>query len=472
MLERIPQRYWLPLTLAAWTALVLLTGQIRSDNFGLDEGAARALLLTWTLAEQITNPIALMGAPDLRALIYLPMGIYWPGSLLALKVYTLILAFIGIWALMRWSQSHKESESALIATGLLLVSPFLFKNINAAATGPYLLLAFGLSWWVDQAYRASTRPLGAWYFVQMLIAAVAISLHPAGLALPIALLWHWRHNPTDQRRQKLIYAGVAAVFIIMLSTQLGWVNLNWFKNPMQALNYATLHLSMDEPLTAGYFLGFILLGVFALVAWSDRDFIKRDFLTTQLFSASVLGLLAADIGWTLILWSYLLYRGLPQLIRLHARIPANNFLGQRGLVMVLIFILATLFMRADRLESTALSEGITNVEDELIQSLAEKYKDKETLQLRIASQWPARTMLITRRDTFRLPPEVSDGTKLAQITQGLTHIVFNHNDPLNAHLSRNIAELGNKMKTLAIQPGGVIIEVSEPVDKGTTSSPQ
>ena len=56
----------------------------------------------------------------------------------------------------------------------------------------------------------------------MLLIAAVVSLHPAGLAYPLALLWEWRKNPLDARHQRYVYVGigVSVTFILLLSSAL------------------------------------------------------------------------------------------------------------------------------------------------------------------------------------------------------------------------------------------------------------
>src|SRR3990172_241812 len=144
-LSRFIARYWGLAVLLLWGGLALW--RERSTPYGLDEGAARALLLNWSVAGDVVNPIVIFGVPDFRALIFIPLGIYWPGSLIAAKAFTLLVTFVAAALLYRWSRRSLSQETALVATGLLLIAPLTLAQADALAAGPYLLLMFGLGAW-------------------------------------------------------------------------------------------------------------------------------------------------------------------------------------------------------------------------------------------------------------------------------------------------------------------------------------
>ena len=69
--------------------------------------------MIWSLSDRVISTAFVMGVADLRALIYLPLGLYWPGSILAAKVYTLILGFLAVFGLYRWQKRRGSGEAAL-----------------------------------------------------------------------------------------------------------------------------------------------------------------------------------------------------------------------------------------------------------------------------------------------------------------------------------------------------------------------
>ena len=70
-------------------------------------------------------------------------------------------------------------------------------------------------------------------------------------------------------------------------------------------------------------------------------------------------------------------------------------------------------------------------------------------------------MLASRRDVLPLPPAAENGETQLQIMTGLTHLIFVHNDPQYSALARNLAEVSDRAKTLAILPGGVLIGIAD-----------
>src|SRR3569832_682049 len=73
------------IVLLAWGGALLSLDLLRTTPYGLDEGAARGLLLIWSISDKNNNPIVTLGIPDFRALLFIPLGAYWPGSLIAAK---------------------------------------------------------------------------------------------------------------------------------------------------------------------------------------------------------------------------------------------------------------------------------------------------------------------------------------------------------------------------------------------------
>ncbi len=118
-------------------------------------------------------------------------------------------------------------------------------------------------------------------------------------------------------------------------------------------------------------------------------------------------------------------------------------------------------MIGDKSRAQAVSHQLLSAQDQLIQQLADEAADPDQ-DFKAASQWPGRTMLAVKRDVFPLPHAAPDGqTLLANIT-GITHLIFDHQDPDLAALGRNIAELTGVTETLALEEGGVIVRVRKP----------
>ena len=453
-LSRFIARYWGLAVLLLWGGLALWLGQ--RAPYGLDEGAARALLLNWSVAGDVVNPIVIFGVPDFRALIFIPLGIYWSGSLIAAKVFTLLITFAAATLLYRWSRRSLNQETALVATGLLLIAPLTLVQADALAAGPYLLLMFGLGVWLDHGYRAEPRPLGGRYFTQMLLVATTVTLHPAGLAYPAALLWHWYKNPLDTRQQRHMYIGVTLAVLFALLLQAGWHGLSWWRNPLMPL--AAVLLGSGQETGAAVTVTGLLVAVLAVlvIALNARKLLD-DFMGAMLVLALLFGAAAADDAWAMLTLVVILYYGLPKLIAFNESLGSPGYVGKRGGVFALLVIAATWFMTVDRNYYQAVQQEWLSPHDRLIHTLVTEQADKKSL--RVASQWPARTMIACKCEVLPLPPAAKDGETLLTYLKGITHIVVDPSAPENRKLGLNIAEVGGRLETVALQPGGVILKV-------------
>ncbi len=137
----------------------------------------------------------------------------------------------------------------MLATGLLIISPLTLTQIDALSPGIYLLLSFALGAWLDKAYRAAPYHFGGWYFAQLFISVLSVSLHPAGLAYPLALLWSWYKEPLDHKQQKYFFIGVSFVVLATLLIRMGWNDLEWLQNPANSLATILLGSSMGNEMT-------------------------------------------------------------------------------------------------------------------------------------------------------------------------------------------------------------------------------
>ena len=453
-LSRFITHYWGLAVLLLWGGLALWLGQ--RAPYGLDEGAARALLLNWSIAGDVVNPIVIFGVPDFRALIFIPLGIYWSGSLIAAKVFTLLVTCAAAALLYRWSRRSLSPETALVATGLLLIAPLTLAQADALAAGPYLLLMFGLGAWLDHGYRAEPRPLGGRYFTQMLLVTITVTLHPAGLAYPAALLWRWYKNPLDTPQQRHIYVGTALAVLFALLLQAGWHGLSWWHNPLQLLAAVVLG-GGQEAGAAVTVTGLLVAGLTALVIALNARKLLDDFMGAMLVLALLFGVAAADDAWAMLTLVVILYYGLPKLIALNESLGSPGYAGKRGGVFALLVIVATGFMTVDRNYYQAVQRGLLSPHDQLIHTLVTEQADKKSL--RVASQWPARTMIACKCEVLPLPPAAKDGDTLLTYLKGITHIVVDPAAPENRKLGLNIAAVGGSLETVALQPGGVILKV-------------
>jgi hypothetical protein len=386
--------------------------------------------------------------------------VYWPGSIVAAKTFTALILFAAAYLLFTWSRKSESEETALIASGLLLIAPNTLQQIDAIGSGPFLLVLFALGTWLDQKYRAQQRPITGWYFGQMLLAATAVTLHPAGLAYVFALAWQWKQRPETPGCRKALWAGLGATLIVLIAMRAGWVALPWFSSPLSALGTGWLGLDPLDLTPRGWEAGIVPLVLLGLVLYFDRRFLLNDLLGLMLAGGVVVGMLAADGSWALLVLVILLYRGTPWLIRANSLMRGQSFMAQRGIVLAGLLILTTWFMQVDKAHARLIELDVLPPTDELIRTLARELPPEDE-SIRIASQWPGRTLLATKRATLPLPPAQDSGENLLRKITGLTHIVFAHNDPANAALARNIAEISAHAQTTALQPGGVIVQLRQ-----------
>lgn len=456
--SRIPPRYWAFVIMLVWGAAILTLGLLRFDAYGLDEGATRALLLNWTVVDQVAHPVVIFGMPDFRALLFIPLGIYWSGSVIAAKVFTLLATFIGVWLLFDWSKETQSEEVAMIGSGLMLIAPITLLQADAIGAGPFLLMVMGLTRIVDTRYRAQESAITGMYFTLMLLVATAVTLHPAGLAVPAALALRWYADPITKKRRNQLFAGFGLTVAFILAMRGGWSTVPWAQDPLSILGTALFGFEPLEMSGRSWEFGVPLCVLFLLVLVLDRKFLRENLLGSMLALGSLIGLLATESSWAMLVTALVLYRGTVWLIKANGAIRAHNFFGQRGIVLVVLLITSTLFMQVDQAHVSRNAMGLLSAEDELIQTLSQETANDDD-KLRIASQWPGRTMLATKRAALPLPPAQEDAAIFLKQTKGLTHIMFAHNDPANAALARNLGQIGGQSETIALQPGGVIVKL-------------
>lgn len=451
--------YWgIPL-LALWLTIVLVAGLVRLDPYGIEEPAAHALLLAWSVSERVISTALVMGLPDLRALFFTFVGLYWPGSLLAAKVFTLLVTAAAAAMLYRWCAVQAGREAALIATGLLLIAPATLLQADSLGTGPYLLLAFALGRWLDAAYRRTQRALGGWYFLQLLLILFTVSLHPAGLAYPLALLWEWRKNPLDARQQRHVYIGVGISVTFILLLRMGWHALDWLRNPVPVLAQGVIGADATGE-TLPWAAGLLCAALLLYLLWRERRALSANFMHRLLLGGILLGLPAADGGWALVALAALLYVGIPRLIAFNESFGGQGFLRQRGLVMAVLFLAALLFMQVNKAHHYAVAQNLLPATDKLIMTLAVALEDVPAEQAVVAmSQWPGKTTLALRRPALPLPPDYPDGATLLQNITGVTHLIFDPFAPANKSLADNLAGISGRTETLALEEGGAILRI-------------
>lgn len=461
--RKIPAHYFGYLALLIWGALSVWL--LNRTPYDLDEGGAKALLLGWSVADQVASAVVTFGAPDFRALLLLPVGYLWTGSVFAPKIFTLLLTALLAWELFFWARARFHAETALVASGLFCLSPLTLYHIDALAAGIYLLLALAFGIWADQQYRAAPRPFGGFYFLQLFSCAVAVSLHPAGLALPLALLWGWRQNPVNLPQQKQFFIGLSFATLLTLLLTLGWGGLHWFSNPLLSLSSLLLGISSETEIGSGRWLAgsTLALALLWVLVKQGRNLLS-DLAGRTLLLALLLGGLSGDASWALLALVVLLFYGFPLLL-------TEQPSAKRPLAMVLLFIVSVVFMQADRMRYDRHQAELLSEQDQLIRTFADEAAASQHLMaesdanktpppaaIRIASQWPSRTMIACRCDTLPLPPVAKDAAAQWDMLRGVTHLMFNPKQVQNLDLSHNLAQLsGDQMETTALQPGGIIL---------------
>lgn len=484
-LSRIPNEYRAYLALLVWGGLVFIS--LNKSTYGLDEGAAHALLLVWSVADGVVSPIVTLGLPDFRSIFFIPTGILWTGNVLAAKLATMLVMSVVAWAFYTWRQRNGETEGPLLATGILLISPLVVAQIDTMSVAPFLLITFALGAWADKIYRDSKLAFGGMYFAQIFLCLVSVTLHPLGLAYPLALLWTWHKNPLDREHRNNVFFGIIAATLIALILTLGWHHVDWLLNPLNGL--ASL---ISGPATVAGEMGALrwvagvgMLIVLALVVLKEAAGIWADFLGRILMIALAMGLFIGDEIFAAIALTICLYWGLPLLLK-KQEISQNGFWGQRGIALLVIFVISTTFMINDRMRYESALAGVLSPRDTLIKTLAEDggyFLKDESVQLhsaeadpaagadasadpgapvkkpiRVASQWPGLTMLACRCDALPLPPEARDSAALLAMMRGVDYLIFDPRNPANSSLSHNLANMdAGQVDTVALQQGGVIV---------------
>jgi len=232
-------------------------------------------------------------------------------------------------------------------------------------------------------------------------------------------------------------------------------------------------LGSDDNGIVRWMSGLGVLVVLLLVIWKQAGNLWADFLGRTLLAALVIGILTGDEAWSIIAMTLCLYWGLPLLLPTRSD-SSSGFWGQRGIAMLLVFVMSTMFMLADKARYQIVLAGELSPRDSLIKTFSgdsgnfinevpgRNSADKKSV--RVASQWPGLTMLACRCDALPLPPAAKDSAELLAMLRGVNYLIFDPQDPVNSSLSRNLATMGaGKAETVALQEGGVIVEIKNPV---------
>lgn len=466
-------RMWGYVALLVWGAAVLFL--MGKTPYGLGEGAAKALVLDWSIGDQVASSVVTLGIPDMRAVLWLPLGFLWPGQLFAAKVFLVVLLALTARGLYLWRKSQGQEETALLATGLMLIAPLTLQQMDSLSTGIPLLMLFVLGAWMDQEYRKSPRPFGGMYFGQVVVCAFSISLHPAGLAYPLSLLWFWKKNPVSTRQQKYFYAGIAISVLLSIAIWQGWHGMGFWKEGLAPAAGVLFGPELESSAASIWAAG-LVVALTLLVLFRSRmpDAFMNDLLGRTLVWAVLLGAVILDNAWGFLTLVLVLYGGLPVLLKPRVWFVGKSFLAQRGWLWVLMFLTCLVFTQGDRARYDQTRNHLLSLQDQLIETFAQnvealrgavvvKNEDAAALRVRVASQWPARTMMACRCDALPLPPATRDAKGQLAMMKGLTHLVFNPRDEANIALVQNLSQLGPDVETLSLQPAGVILKIRAPM---------
>jgi hypothetical protein len=456
------------LWLLPWGVLVGLT--LRTDPYGLTEEGAKALLLAWSIGDAVASAVLTLGAPDIRAIIFLPLGFLWPGQLIAAKVLTLLTMAGAAVGLYRWRCRGDQAEAGLLATGLLLIAPLCVDGINALSAAPFLLAIFAAADGLNRMLANERGALGAPFFFQLLACAAAVSLHPAGIAYPALLLYTWWSAPPDRRHRAYFLLGIPLVVVLVLAMRLGWPGMRWWQNPLSAAAAVFSGSRTDDPLSVAQWLGgVVLVAATAAVAWHERRRLLEDLTGGALLLGVLFGVVAADPTWAMLMFALLLYGGLPWLLRACAPLARHGLMVQRGWIWLLLLLVCTAFLHTDRGAYDAARHNLLSGQDQLIRDFAEgvnslragdKAASTPPTTILVASSWPARTSIACQCDGLPLPPVAKDPDSQLAMMRGVSYLILGLDSDHSA-LTNNFAQLGQRVEVLAREPGGVILHFRE-----------
>jgi hypothetical protein len=456
--------------LSVWAVALLFF--LRHTPYAIEEGAAKAMLLDWSIVDEVSSSVVTLGVPDFRAIIWLPIAFLFSGNFLSIKVATLLLmAFVGK-QFYHWCLKNFDAEVALLATGLLLIAPLTIGMIDTLSVGSYLLSAFVIGLFYIEAPKQWLQAFNArWFFPQLAICAFVVSLHPAGLAYPLSLIWKLREADVASKKiRNAMFLGIGLATLLSLLLAWGWHDRVLFQNPINSLLGVLGIEPVEEALSIyGWLLG---SGIAILVVVTSVYFSRRlpgDLLGRALSLSLLIGLIAADSSWAYLVLIVVLVGAFAWLTQPFSVLQNRGFLLERGWLFVLIVLIGTSLMRADRAYYVDVQNASLSAQDRLIQIFADQVQDMREQsshdsdeakpKIRVASQWPARTMLACRCDAFELPPVAVDEVQQLRYLKGLSHIMLSPTDSVNLALSSKLARLSTQLPTIALEPGGVILQV-------------
>jgi hypothetical protein len=455
------------LLLLPWGVLVAIT--LHTDPYGLTEEGAKALLLAWSIGDAVASAAFTLGAPDIRVILFLPLGFLWPGQVIAAKVLTLLIMAGAAVALYRWRRRDDQAEAALLATGLLMIAPVTVGAINALSAAPCLLAIFGAAAWLNRMQAVERGTFGGAFFMQLLACAAAVSLHPAGIAYPAMLMFTWWRNPPDQRHREFFLIGIPLVAVLVLAMRLGWPGTFWWQNPLPAAAAIFNGSGILGQLSSADLLGGLaLIALTAAVALHEGKRLLADLTGGTLLLSVLIGAVAADRAWAMLMLALLLYGGLPWLLRACAPLAGRGLLVQRGWLWLLLLLICTAFMRTNRNDFELGRDKLLSAEDQVISDFAQGVNslratagattEHPAAPVLVASSWPARTSIACKCDGLPLPPAAKDPSSQLAMMRGVSYVILG--DKFQDHaLAINFAQLGSQIEVLSREPGGVILQL-------------
>ena len=460
---------------AAWLLLawaVLVGFALHAGPYGLTEEGSKALLLAWSIADQVPSTAITLGAPDIRLIFFLPLAFLWSGQVIAAKLLTLlVMAAAGV-LLYSWRARDDQGEAALLATGLLLIAPLTVDRIDSLSAAPFLLAICGTAAWLNGRLNLERGTLGGWFFAQLFLCGAAVSLHPAGLAYPAALILYWWAEPKERRDRQIALLGVPLIVALALVIRAGWSGIAFGQNPLPVAAAVFSGSRPDATLSVVAWLGgFALIAMTAAVALHERRRLMADLTGGTLTLSVLFGAVAADKTWALLLFALLVYGGFPWLLRACAPLKAHGLMVQRGWLWVLLVVICTAFMRTNRADFEVRRLNLLSPEDDLIRELAvgmNGLKSAGTASgqappMLVASPWPARTSIACKCGALPLPPAAKDPASQLAMMRGVSYVILADSMDSRA-LANNFAQLSARVEVVSKQPGGVILRVKPPRD--------
>jgi hypothetical protein len=458
--------------LLPWVVLVGFT--LHAGPYGLTEEGSKALLLAWSIADQVPSTAITLGAPDIRLIFFLPIAFLWSGQVIAAKLLTLLVMAAAGALLYSWRARDDEGEAALLATGLLLIAPLTVERIDSLSAAPFLLAVCGIAAWLNVRLSSERGTLGGWFFAQLFLCGAAVSLHPAGLGYPAALLMYWWAEPKERRDRQIALMSVPLIVALALIMRAGWSGIAFGQNPLPAAAAVFSGSRPDVPLSvAAWLYGFALIALTVAVAIHERKRLMADLTGGTLTLSVLFGAVAADKTWALLLFALLLYGGFPWLLRACAPLKGRGLMVQRGWLWLLLVVICTAFLRTDRTDFELRRLNLLSAEDELIRDLAAGMNGTKSAgadsgpatPILVASPWPARTSIACKCAALPLPPAAKDPESQLAMMRGVSYVILADSID-NRALANNFSQLSARVEVVSKQLGGVILRLKQPQQGG------